>query len=301
MQQAFGHVLGECHGTVARDAFDQAGLQIRHVAVLRGPQDQPQPQRDHRQRQDLAHGQADRRRKLQRVADGVAGTCELRVGLAHELHGEARQPVDHEEHAGERAGPLQPAATPGEPEEDRAHQRPSSSGLVELRGVARADRRQAVERHAQRSRAGLRGLTGKDHAPGHVGGTAPELGIDEIRDPAQPDADGHHHRHGVGDLKRRRTDAAAEDPRGDGHADQPAVEGHAALPDAQDRQGVGEVSARLVEQRVSHPPADDDAEDDGSQEPLHLRGRMGGVFAGQSSGRRIARTMSHQPASRPTI
>jgi hypothetical protein len=141
--------------------------------------------------------------------------------------------------------------------------------------MARADRRQAVERHAQRSGAGLRGLTGKDHAPGQVGGAAPELGIDEIRDRPSPMpmattiAMASAICSGGAPMRRQKIQ------RGHGHADQPAVEGHAALPDAQDRQGVGQVSARLVEQRVSHAPADDDAEDDGGQEPLHLRGRHG--------------------------
>ena len=75
-------------------------------------------------------------------------------------------------------------------------------------------------------------IGGEDHRPGHVAfdRAAPQLGIDEIRQPAkqhaQPDIDGNV----VAHAQEGQPTAQADPADRQHHADQPAMEAHAAIP-----------------------------------------------------------------------
>src|SRR5262245_57268485 len=99
----------------------------------------------------------------------------------------------------------------------------------------------------------------EDHAPGYIGGPAPELAIDKIGDAAEQQADrrgrGDRIRHGEErNLFRPRIEEHRED-----HADQAAMEGHAALPDHEDLDRVGEIVTGFPKEDLAQTAAEDDS------------------------------------------
>ena len=121
------------------------------------------------------------------MAVRVVGGHELGVGLAEGFERDAGEGVADEEEAEDAAGAGEGAGADGEREEEEEGEA-LEAGLVELRGVAGAGEGPA-------GRAGLRGLAGEDDGPGGGGGAAPELGVDEVGEAAEEEAD----RRGGGD------------------------------------------------------------------------------------------------------
>ena len=226
-----------------------------------GPEHDRHAHHDHRQRQRLAHGQADPV-DVKGQPDRVARADELRIGLAHELHQKTCRAVARKEHARQRPAPFQPAPGEGQPEQQQAQQQPLQPRLVELAGMPRAG--------SCDTRAILRGRTGKDHAPGQVGGPAPELGIDEIGDTDKENGRRRGQRHEVGDIAQPQAGLARHQPDRQHNPQEPAVKGHAPLPEHRDLQRVLHVVAGPVEQHIAQPPANDDAQDDRGQQVLDL-------------------------------
>ncbi len=187
----------------------------------------PEPEEDaggyHGQGEPLAHAEVE------------GQEAEEVVWLPGEFHQEAHQAVTQEEQSGNRAGGT--AAGRIQPQ-DGKQQQPLEGEFVQLGGMAHG--------HV---------VLGKDHAPGHVGGAAPELAVDEVADAAGAQAEGDEGGDEVGDGQPSLVVEAGIEGHGQNHAEEAAVEGHAPLPDGENLEGVGEVVAELVEQHVAQPSA----------------------------------------------
>ena len=127
--------------------------------------------------------------------------------------------------------------------EDDQQAEPFEQGLVELARVAR-------QRPAER----------EDHRPGHVGRPAPQLAVDEVREPPEEDPDRPDRAGDVAERQRRDAAVIGEPQDRDDAAEEAAMERHAALPHLEDLQRVLEEVRQVVEQDVADPAAEDDAE-----------------------------------------
>ena len=101
--------------------------------------------------------------------------------------------------------------------EDDQQAEPFEPGLVEL---ARVARQRAAER--------------EDHRPGHVGRPAPQLAVDEVRDPAEEKPDRPDRAGDVAERQCRDAALIGEQQHRDDAAEEAAMEGHAALPHLED-------------------------------------------------------------------
>ena len=119
-------------------------------------------------------------------------------------------------------------------------------------------------------RAGLCRIARKSHAPRQSGGAAPKLGIDEIGDPAQEEADGRDGCHQIGHRQHGDVFAPTEQDADHNHAKEATVERHATLPDPQNAGGVDGKTGQVVKEHIAHAPTQDDADDDPCQQPLNL-------------------------------
>ena len=83
---------------------------------------------------------------------------------------------------------------PNHHDQKGTQKQPFQCRFIKLRGVAGAG--------ALDAGAILRGAAWKDHAPGQIGWAAPKLGIDEVGDPTEEQANGCRHGHGIGQTGR---------------------------------------------------------------------------------------------------
>src|SRR5690606_19293200 len=139
------------------------------------------------------------------------------------------------------------------PEQDEEKQ-PLAGELVELRGMP-------PERIA-----GLR----EHHRPGALGGSPPELAVDEVAQTPGGKTDGHQGCDEVDHVPEWLAASPAIQPDRQDHAQQAAVEGHPPLPHREDLERMREVVARLVEEDVAEAAADDDAHRPPEQQVLEL-------------------------------
>src|SRR5687768_15571279 len=100
-------------------------LKARAPRAAIAPGDERQAGHDHRQREQLAHGQA------------AEQEAEMDVGLAEQLGDAAREAVADQERAHQAAVGAGLARSTGEPRHDREQHDPLEQGLVELARVAR--------------------------------------------------------------------------------------------------------------------------------------------------------------------
>ena len=177
------------------------------------------------------------------------------VGHADELDGEAKNTIGSEKHTGDGHGR---ARMPRVKPDDDEQRHPFQQCLVQLRGVARDAARARIRKH---------------HRPGQIGGSAPQIAVDEVAYPAQGNPRRHQGRDEIRHREKAPAAAAGKPPHGDHDAQQPAVKGHAALPDPQDQGRIIHESAEIVEQHVAEAPADDDAERDIEQKIVNCRSR----------------------------
>ena len=155
----------------------------------------------------------------------------------------------------------------GRPHQDQEQDQPFEQGLVQLAGMAgnQAGRAAAV--------GPLDHRIAEHHAPRQVGGPTPELGVDEIGDPAQEMADRIGRDDHVGDPQQIKLVAPGVEDHGDGHADDATVEAHPAFPGLEDGDRVLPDHGRCVEQHMTQPAAADDADGDPQDQVIHLQGR----------------------------
>lgn len=195
------------------------------------------------------------------------------IRLADEFHREAERAIAGQEQSRDRHARPRPHGE--DPQHHEQHQ-PLEKCLVEHRGVAR-----------QRPGAG------EDHAPGQVGGPTPQLGVDEVADSTEEQADRYQRGNEVGDGEKGQSLTAGVDSHGDQHAQQPAVEAHAAIPDGEDRQGRVKQHARLVEQHIADSPAQYHAQRPVEEQIIDLRG------GNRPVGRRARRRARAQAPAKP--
>ncbi len=112
----------------------------------------------------------------------------------------------------------------------------------------------------------------EDHCPGHVGDPAPQLGVDEVRKPAEQHPHRHADRHVVDHPDEVQLVAPCDPRHRQRHPRKPAVEAHPPVPQAQQlprdealarEVGEGARDAGLpagVEQRVADAPAENHPE-----------------------------------------
>ncbi len=112
--------------------------------------------------------------------------------------------------------------------------------------------------------------TGKHHGPGDVAHPPHHLGIDEIGDAAEEQAERRRRRGDVAERQRVDVLDAGEEVDGERHAEKPAMEGHAAVPHRGDFCRVGPEIARLIKQHEADPAPQHDAEGDPQQEVVGL-------------------------------
>src|ERR1035438_4369241 len=84
---------------------------------------------------------------------------------------------------------------------------------------------------------------------------APELAVDEVRDPAEKEPRGRRRRHQVRQVQEGDPGGAGEPGDREDDADHPAVARHPALPHAQDREGIGPEAPPAVVKEVGADPA----------------------------------------------
>src|SRR3546814_7125977 len=174
-----------------------------------------QTDREHRQRQDLAHRHA------------AGEEADMRVRLPEHLRRDPGDRVSHQEYPAEEAGAFANGPAARQQEEDDEEDGPFEDGLVDLARMAR--QRPAV---------------GKHESPGHVRDAAPEFAVDEVRQPPEEQADGRGAGDRVADAQRVEHVAAREDPDREEHPDQYAVERHAAVPYGESVERMHQVKAR---------------------------------------------------------
>src|SRR2546428_6761584 len=131
-------------------------LSRRSACFGRAAREQPHPKGDHRQRQPLAHRQAERE------------IAEKAVGLPAELGDEAKHAIADEK---QRRHLAARARLGREPPKQREEREPLQRELVELRRVTRRVARAA-----------------KQHSPRHAPGAAAKPAVDEVSQPACRDA-----------------------------------------------------------------------------------------------------------------
>src|SRR6267378_3314052 len=188
----------------------------RRSACLGGAvREQPHPKGEHRQRQPLAHRQAERE------------IAEKAVGLPAELGDEAKHAIADEK---QRRYLAARARLGREPPKHREEREPLERELVELRRVTRRVARAA-----------------KYHSPGQVRDASVELAVDEVPQPACRDAERTERRDEIHQPQESYLVAARRKRHGEDYAQQAAVEGHPALPHREDLERVRQVVARLVE------------------------------------------------------
>ncbi len=122
----------------------------------------------------------------------------------------------------------------------------------------------------------LRRIGREHHRPRCVGRPSIELGVHEVGEPSQEEADRHRGGDDVAKSEERNLAAAREQDQRDDDAGTAAVERHAALPELQDRERVREVLAGLIEQHIAEPPAEDDGDNRPHEEVVELERGCGG-------------------------
>ena len=193
---------------------------------------------DHRGGEDLAH------------ADLLEVETQLTVRLAYELHQEAEQAVEQQEHAGDGA-PWRVLA-PEQVQDDEEHHT-FQGELVELGGVTR-----------------LGACLREDDGPGHVRDPAPQLAVHEVADTADAETEWNERCHKVRHGEEvtlglvRKPDHGGDDP------DQTAVERHAPGPDLEQVGGIGQEEIEVVEQHITDTTAQDHPEEAVEQQVRHL-------------------------------
>src|SRR5690606_10156996 len=124
-----------------------------YIPLAIPPPDEGGTEQNHWYTEQLTHGQP---------AEGQV--ADMGIRLAEEFDEKAESAIAHGEQAAYAHGRARPAGK--EPEYDKQHHTLQGE-LVELRRVARQ----------------LQRIGGKYHGPGHIGRSAPQLGIDEVADP----------------------------------------------------------------------------------------------------------------------
>ncbi|MGY4482702.1 hypothetical protein ACVWWR_001893 [Bradyrhizobium sp. LM3.2] len=113
----------------------------------------------------------------------------------------------------------------------------------------------------------------KDHGPGQarVGGAAPQLAIDEVRQPHQENPD---RRNAAGDVAERQ-DRDAVLPGEPHHrhdaSEEAAMEGHAAFPQFEDGSRMFDEEGQVVKQDITGAATENDAERHPQDEIVDLR------------------------------
>ena len=161
------------------------------------------------------------------------------IGLADIFNTEARGPVTKQENRGQPPGPAKPAA-PHAKQHHKPEDEPFQPGLIKLARVAR---------HTV--------ALGKDHGPRNVCDPSLKLGVDEVGNPPEEQANRRDHRHTVADDKDGHALPAGKQTHGGGDAKQPAMESHATLPDLDDFDRIGEEMGRVIKQHIAEPSAED--------------------------------------------
>src|SRR4051794_27426497 len=149
-------------------------------------------------------------------------SAELAIRLPDELNAEAEQAVEEDEGADELARLVARLGLPEHPREDREQDEAFEDRFVKLARVARR-----AEDRAER-----RGFD-KAHRPGNGRRRAPQLLVDEVREPAEEQAEGRAAGDIIVDPEPRQFLLAREidDPERCPH--DTAVERHAAIPQLQ--------------------------------------------------------------------
>ncbi len=171
--------------------------------------------------------------------EGAENEPEVLVRLAEEFHHEAAQPVAGDEAPKDGARGRRP---PPDPPQNDEQQEALERRLVQLRRMP-----------------ALGSAAGENHAPFDVRRSAVEFPVDEVADPAEPQADRRGGRGQVGYRIDRDTAPPAEPPQRDDCSDETAVEGHAAFPDRDDFRWMFKVVVgEIVEERIAESPAHKD-------------------------------------------
>src|SRR6266850_3299441 len=168
----------------------------------RAAREQPRSKGYHRQRQPLAHRQAERE------------IAEKAVGLPAELGDEAKHAVAGEKQRRHLAARARPGR---EPPKQREEREPLQRELVELRRVTRRVARAA-----------------KHHPPRQVRDASVKLAVDEVPQPARRDAERTERRDEIHQPQESHLVAARRKRHGEDYAQQAAVEGQPALPHRED-------------------------------------------------------------------
>src|SRR6185436_6767033 len=98
------------------------------------------------------------------------------------------------------------------------------------------------------------------HRPGYVARAAPQLGVDEVAEPAGGEAEWAKRSDEVHHVEPAQPVAVRDEHHRDQHAEKAAVKRHSALPDRENLERVRQIVAGLVEQHVPETPAEDDAD-----------------------------------------
>lgn len=144
-----------------------------------GEHDQRQPDQHHWHGEQLAHGQTPLT-KVERMANWVIFRHELLVRLPEHLDEISGKTIAGQKHASQGTGHFQPAPAPSEINEQYSKNEPLQYRLVQLGRVSGAE--------AANPWAGLRDFAGKDHRPGNVRWTPPQLIVGEVRQPSKKQA-----------------------------------------------------------------------------------------------------------------
>lgn len=177
------------------------------------------------------------------------------IRLAEKFVNKARDPHTEGEHPRQQTRTITRAGFPEQQHHDDQQRQPFKARLIQLARVAR----QIVG-------------GGENHRPRHIGNAAPQLAIDEIRQPAEQ----HPHRHADRNIIDHADEVQPIAPRNVSHRRrdtcQTAVERHAPVPQPQQLprnkavarkigKGAGDAGfAAGIEQRITKPPADDHAQ-----------------------------------------
>ena len=160
--------------------------------MVQGETDHEGSNRNHWQAQQHAHRN---KRKIEQVG----------IGLLEKLAENSRDTIAKAEQAGNQARPLEGAGTNGKAENDKDDE-PFENGLIDLTRMPR-------------QRTG----SGKHHCPRHVGRTPPKLRPNEVRNPAEANADGAARRADIECSQQRGFVVAGENPRRDAGPDHGAA------------------------------------------------------------------------------
>lgn len=100
---------------------------------------------------------------------------------------------------------------------------------------------------------------GKDHGPGHVGGTSVEFSVDEVSDPSQAQTDGGIDHQEIGPPPEVEPPAPGIEPSGYYRAQKASVEGHPPVPYRQYLQRPMKIIGGIIEKDVSQSGPHDES------------------------------------------